>query len=186
MTTDRPATNRKSARKPLPLKMLFLFGNHAVLSGAFLVCYLTGDEDTYGMHQFAGYTVLAALALRVVVGLLAPAKSPLGLPRPSLSAALGWLGRVVIGDARARGQRSPLLAWMAVALIAVVGVAGLTGAVADYVTAVEHLHKEIGEFTLTIIIAHIALVVGLHVLKNPPTLDSPRRLAATRTESTAP
>ena len=47
-------------RPPSPAETGFLLLFHAVLSGAFLVAYLTGDEDTYGMHLFAGYTVLAA------------------------------------------------------------------------------------------------------------------------------
>ena len=48
-------------RKPLST-LAVLYGVHAAVSGAFLVAYLTGDEDTYGMHLFAGYAVLAALA----------------------------------------------------------------------------------------------------------------------------
>src|SRR3546814_3678244 len=55
---------------------------HAVFAGGFLVAYLTADEDTYAMHQFAGYVVLAALALRLAVGLLTPVGHPLRLPRP--------------------------------------------------------------------------------------------------------
>ncbi|WP_448207134.1 hypothetical protein [Azospirillum sp. sgz302134] len=181
MTTDR---------KPTPAKLLFLLAFHATLSGAFLVSYLTGDEDTYAMHQFAGYTALAALAVRLAVGMVATAP-PLRLPRPSVPATLDWLGRLLTGDARARGQRSPLLAWMAVALLAGVGIAAATGAVADFVTPVEHLHKALGEFSLTIVLAHIALVFALHGLKNAAALGAAlrsliRRVRVIRQEASIP
>ncbi|MBF0392938.1 MAG: hypothetical protein HQL38_09675, partial [Alphaproteobacteria bacterium] len=53
---------------------------HAVLAGGFLVAWATGDEDYYSMHVFAGYVVLAAIAVRLAA---APA---LRLPRK------GWFG----------------------------------------------------------------------------------------------
>ena len=45
---------------------------HAWLGGGYLVAYLTADEDTYGMHLFAGYAVLAAVVVRLLAGLIAP------------------------------------------------------------------------------------------------------------------
>lgn len=182
MTTIETGSARS---RRMPAKMLFLLAFHATLSGSFLVSYLTGDEDTYGMHQFAGYTALAALAVRLLVGLLAPA-GPLRIPRPSLGATLDWLARLLTGDVRARGQRSPLLAWMAVALLAVVGAAAATGAVADFVTPVEHLHKALGEFSLTIVLAHIALIFALHGLKNAPAIAAALRARITRQEASIP
>lgn len=162
-----------SARKPSAAEMTALLAFHATVSGAFIVAYLTGDEDTYGMHVFSGYAALAAIVLRVAAGLLAPAGSPLRLPRPSAGAVAGWLGRLFAGDAKARTQRSPLTAWMAAALLSGVGLAAATGAVADFLVTVEHLHKEIGEATLPLILAHIALVFALHGLKRlPPGLAS--------------
>lgn len=53
-----------TARKPTALELGILLVFHAAISGAFLVAYLTGDEDTYGMHVFSGYTVLGAIAVR--------------------------------------------------------------------------------------------------------------------------
>ncbi|WP_042704516.1 hypothetical protein, partial [Azospirillum sp. B506] len=147
------------------------------------VAYLTGDEDTYGMHVFSGYAVLAAIVLRVAAGALAPAGSPLRLPRPSVTAVTGWLGRLFAGDAKARSERSPLTAWMAAALLAGVGLAAATGAVADFFVTAEHLHKEIGEAALPLILAHIALVFALHGLKRlPPGLAL--RLTAWRSSPT--
>ena len=96
-----------------------LKGWHAWLAGSFLVAYVTADENTYAMHQFAGYAVLAAIVARLVGGLLAPAGSPLRLPRPDTKATLAWLSS-------GKG-RHPLFAWSAVVLLAVVESAVVDG-----------------------------------------------------------
>jgi cytochrome b len=127
---------------------------HAVFAGGYLVAYLTADEDTYAMHQFAGYLVLTALAVRLAFGLLAPAGHPLRLPRPSLSDIRAWLAR--------RRGRNPLFAWFAVALLAVVGLAAISGAVADYLPPVEDLHEAVAESSLWLIVAHIAFVTVIY------------------------
>ena len=177
---------QRPSRRKTPAKLLFLFAFHATLAGSFLVGYLTGDEDTYGMHQFAGYTALAALVVRVAVALAAKA-GPLRFPRPSPRATLDWLARLLAGDVRARGQRSPLLAWMAVAVLAVVGAAAATGAVADFVTPVEHLHEAIAEASLAVVLAHIALVFALHGLKKASAIGAALRARFThRPEASAP
>ncbi|MCW2244334.1 hypothetical protein [Azospirillum canadense] len=46
MATIDVSAPRTPTRRPLPGKMLFLLAFHATLSGAFLVSWLTGDEDT--------------------------------------------------------------------------------------------------------------------------------------------
>ncbi|NUB15831.1 hypothetical protein GAY28_26675 [Azospirillum brasilense] len=69
------------------------------------------------------------------------------------------------GEARGWGPRRPLLAWMALALLAVVGAAALSGAVADFVVPLEKLHEALGEFSLPVVLAHVALVVALLGLK---------------------
>ena len=130
---------------------------HAWLAGSFLVAYVTADENTYAMHQFAGYAVLAAIVARLVGGLLAPAGSPLRLPRPDLRAAWAWLST--------RKGRHPLFAWFAAALLAVVGLAALTGALADNAAWMEHPHEAIAEASLWVIFAHIAFVTYMYAGK---------------------
>ncbi len=141
-------------RKPTAAEMTVLLFLHAALSGAFIVAQLTGDGDTYVLHQVAGYTALAAIAVRVVAGLQAPAGSPLRLPRPALSLS--------------NQRRNPIYAWMAAILLVVVGAAAVTGAISDALAAVEHLHEAIGEFSLPIVIGHVALVPLLQALKHTP------------------
>ena len=154
-----------AGRKPTGAETAFLLLFHATISGAFLVAYFTGDEDSYGMHVFSGYAVIVALTARLLAGLLAAGGSPLRLPRPSAAAVGTYLRRIRETGLAAFAQRSPLLAWMAVALLIGVGAAAITGAVADFTTAVEDLHEALGEAALYIVIAHVALVLCLHVLK---------------------
>ncbi len=168
-----------ASRKPTAAEMTALLAFHATLSGAFIVAYLTGDEDTYGMHVFSGYAVLIAIALRVAAGVLAREGSPLRLPRPSSRPLLDWVKRLVSGDPKARSERSPLIAWAAAALLIGVGLTAASGATADFVVAVEDLHEALGEASLAIVIAHVALVFALHGLKRLdallPSGWSPRR-----------
>nr|WP_247878373.1 hypothetical protein [Azospirillum sp. TSO22-1] len=142
------------------------------MSGAFLVAYLTGDEDTYRMHVFSGYAALAALAARVIAGLTAADGSPLRFPRPSTEDLRRWIVRLAAGDSQARAGRSPLIPWMAAALLVGVGATALTGAVADFVTLVEDLHEALGEIALWIVVGHSAVVLALHRLKRPRPLGA--------------
>jgi len=127
---------------------------HAWVAGGFLVAYVTADEDTYAMHLFAGYAVLAAIAARVLAGLLAPAGSPRAFPRPSLSATRTWLAT--------RRGRHPLFAWLALALLASVGLAAMSGALADGLTWLEKPHEALAELSLWVIGGHVAFVATLY------------------------
>lgn len=162
--------NRVTGRKPTRGELGFLVLFHAALSGAFLVAYLTGDEDTYAMHVFAGYTVLAALAARLVAALLAPAGSPLALPRPTTSPTLAWLRRLIAGDrqAGARG-RSPLYPWMAAAMLGFVALVAGSGWIADRLPSIEELHEGAAELTPAVILAHIVVAAALQGLRRRAT-----------------
>lgn len=131
-----------------------LKGWHAWLAGSFLVAYLTADENTYAMHQFAGYAVLAAMVARLAGGLLASAGSPLRLPRPQLKETLSCLS--------SRKGRHPLFAWFAVVLLLMVGLAALSGAVADGAAWMEHPHEAISEASLWVILGHVAFVTWMY------------------------
>lgn len=123
---------------------------HAWVAGAFLVAYVTADEDTYAMHLFAGYAVLAAIAARLLAGVFAPASSPFGLPRPSLASF------------SARKGRHPLFAWLAAALLAAVGLAAATGALADGAPWLEDPHEAIAQASLWVIGGHIAFIAFIY------------------------
>ncbi|MGC2857551.1 hypothetical protein ACM64Y_18925 [Novispirillum sp. DQ9] len=140
-----------SKRKPSRLELAALRFWHAALAGGYGVAYVTGDEDTYAMHLFSGYVVLGVVVLRLLAGLLAPEGSPLRLPRPSLAALKAWLGG-------AKGMRNPLFAWIGAAVLAAVGVAAASGALADVVLALEDPHEAVAEASLWVIAGHVAFI----------------------------
>ena len=130
----------------------FLMLWHATFSGGFIVAYLS--EDIYAMHLFSGYLVLTAVIVRVLAGLWARPKSPLSLPNP-MNATRIWLKKVSAGGK----ARNPLLAWIAMALLGVVGLAALTGGMADIFPALDDLHEAVAEFTPVVIFGHIGIVL---------------------------
>lgn len=168
-----------SRRKPSPAELAILFAFHAALSGAFLVAYVTGDEDTYGMHVVAGYTVLGALLVRLTAGVFAPTGSPLCLPGPRVAEAGRYMRRLLSGDSAVRQERSPLYAWMAAILLIATSVAAVSGAVADFVPKLDDLHEALGEIALYLALGHIAIVAARHAVK-------PRRSVLSAASSRAP
>ena len=126
---------------------------HAALAGAFVVAYLTAGEDFYAMHQFAGYGVLVAIALRLLLGAMANGRGPLRLPHP-LQAVRAWRER--------RAGRNPLFAVFAAALLATVGAVALLGAAADFLPRLEDLHEAVAEASLWLIAGHVAFVFYMH------------------------
>jgi len=125
---------------------------HAWLAGGFVVAWATADEDTYAMHQFSGYAVLAAIVLRLAIGMIAAKPSPWRLPRPRLV----WTGK----------GRNPLLAWFAALLLGVIGLAALLGALADGVPWLEDPHEAVSTLSLWVICGHVAFVTFLFGGKN--------------------
>jgi len=120
-------------RWELPAQRLW----HAALAGGFLVAWLTADEDTYKMHVFAGYWVLIAVALRLGLATVGTPQGPLALTRPGRSRLMIWMGSVVM---------------------TMVGIAALTGVIADGKSAFEDVHEGLSNAALWLIPAHAALV----------------------------
>lgn len=133
------------SRKPNRFEMMFLMMFHGVLTGSVLLTYLSGD-DVYFLHKFAGYVICGALLARLAAALLAPKSSPLCLSTPKLFV-------------RREGGRSPLFAWMAVALMTATAAAALSGLLADSI-GFKDLHEGLAEGILPVFIfAHMALVL---------------------------
>lgn len=143
-----------SMRKPARAEYRLLRLWHAWILGAYVVAYLTADEDTYALHLFSGYAVLAAIAARVLAGLIMPAGSPFDLPRPHWRIVTAWLHQ--------RKGRHPLFSWFAAALLVGVGLAAASGVMADGLTWMEDPHEALAEFTLWLIAAHVAFVAIIH------------------------
>lgn len=126
---------------------------HAWLAGSYLVAYATADEDSYAMHLFSGYSVLAAILLRLLAGALSSA-GPWRLPRPSLAALRRGLF--------SRRGRHPLFPWFAAALLALVGLSAVSGALADGATWLEDPHEAVSELSLWVVFGHLAFVTVIH------------------------
>lgn len=156
-------------RKPRAIEFSILFGWHAIFSGAFIVAYLSGDEDTYAMHQFAGYLLLAALVIRLIVAMVAPLGSPLRLRRPDLASLKAW-ATTALENVRAMSDRlpalprAPVFAAMAALLLAVIGSTAASGAVADFIPLIEDLHEAFGTLALWVVLGHVAIVLVIHAL----------------------
>ena len=126
---------------------------HATIAGGFLVAWMTGDsDDLYMMHQVAGYTVLVAVVLRLVVGVFAT-RAPWRLPRPSVSGARRWMAE--------RRGRNPGFAWLAVALLVTVGASAGAGMAAHWLPQVEDLHAALSDAALWVIGAHVVFILAV-------------------------
>jgi len=147
--TEPAAPRRGRNRLALPAMRVW----HAVILGGFLVAWLTGDsDDLYMMHQVAGYTVLIAVVLRLLVGLVAT-RAPWRLPSPSPAAARRWLAE--------RRGRNPGFAWLAVALLITVGASAGAGMAAHWLPQVEDLHGALTDAALWVIAAHALFIVAV-------------------------
>ena len=152
--------NPPPGRKPSKTELSFLMGWHGLLSGAFLVAYVTG-EGSYAMHVFSGVMVLLALGIRLLVGLGAPKGSPLALPTLSLPPA----GQAPSGI---RAVQRLINNWMAAALLVLITLAALSGWFAHDIGMYDDLHEGLAEATPALIFVHIAFAVTFHALKSLP------------------
>jgi len=123
-------------RWELPLYRLW----HAALAGGFLVAFLTGDEDTYRMHVFAGWWVLAIVLTRLALAVIGSPRGPLVLKRPGRSALMSGVALLVLG---------------------MVGIAAWSGVIADDHPTVEDLHEGLANLALAGIGTHLAVVLWL-------------------------
>lgn len=141
---DTGGMTMTKSRKPNRFEMSFLFTFHGALTGGIMLTYFV-DEDIFFLHQFAGYVVCVAILVRLFAATLAPKNSPLALSWPKLFAPR-------------QGGRSPLLAWMAVALITTTALAAFSGLLAESI-GFGDLHEALAEGVLPVFIfAHIAIV----------------------------
>ena len=146
MTTDALTVRPSPLLSTRTVKLIL----HALLSGAFLVAYFSGDEDTYAMHLAAGYLTLVVLTARTGAGLTASAGHLLHLPQP------GRLADLV----RRPWSAGP---WLTALLLAGIAAACISGVFADQLprSLVGHLHGGLGEIAMNLALAHILFVSAL-------------------------
>jgi cytochrome b len=135
---------------------------HWGVAGLFPLAYLTGEDATLP-HRAAGYMILALLALRVAWGFVGPGHARFADFVHGPGAVLDHLRRLRDGTAPRHLGHNPAGGAMALALMAMLGVIGLTGHLMTTDAwwgseTLAHLHEFAVNATLGL--------VGLHLLGN--------------------
>jgi cytochrome b len=153
---------------------------HWLFAFSFLGAYLTAEGERWRlMHVTLGYTMAGLLAFRVLYGLFGPRQAGLGLLWRKLASAPAWLRSVRAGmqqgtltGINGRQAQNLLMALAVIALMAMVVPLTLSG----YATYndwgdvlggewLEEVHEVLGNAFLAVVLAHLALILGLSVLR---------------------
>jgi cytochrome b len=168
---DAPAPSRRVVDAPTRLF-------HWLFALCFLGAYLTADGDDHWrlLHVTLGYTLAGLLAFRVLYGLLGPRHARLGLMWRKLASAPAWLRSLPqarsLADINGRQGQNLLMALGVVSLLLIVLPLTLTGYATyndwgDFLGGdwLEDLHEFFGETMLILVLAHVALIAALSLLR---------------------
>ena len=150
---------------------------HWLFALSFLGAYVTADGESWRLlHVTLGYTMAGLLVFRVLYGLLGPRQAGLGLMWRKLAGAPAWLrsltqSRSLAGINWRQGQNL-LMALAVVALLLMVVPLTLSGYATyndwgDFLGGdwLEEVHEFFGEAFLFVVLAHLALIAGLSLLR---------------------
>jgi len=150
---------------------------HAIFALSFLGAYLTADGERWrALHVTLGYTMAGLLAFRVLYGLVGPRQAGLGLLWHKLGGLPAWLRSLATGLRQARlagvpwRQGQNLLMALAIFTL-LVTVVPLTlsgyGTYNDWFGGewLEEVHEFFGNTLLAVVLAHLALIVGLSLAR---------------------
>lgn len=165
----RPAAAARGRRvTDAPTRMF-----HWLFALSFVGAYLTADSEHWrALHVTLGYTLAGLLGLRVLYGLLGPRQARLGLLWRKLGGLPAWLRTVAqtrsITGPHGRQGQNLLMALAIVALLVLVAPLTLSG----YATYsewggdwLEEVHEFLGNSFLAVVLAHLALIAGLSLLR---------------------
>lgn len=150
---------------------------HWLFALSFLGAYVTADGERFRLlHVTLGYTMAGLLVFRVLYGLFGPRQAGLGLMWRKLSSAPVWLKSLRTARSLSainwRQGQNLAMALAVVALLVMVVPLTFSG----YATYNEwgdflggdwlgELHEFFGEAFLFVVLAHLALILGLSVLR---------------------
>lgn len=150
---------------------------HALFALSFLGAYLTADGERWrALHVTLGYTMVGLLVFRVLYGWLGPRQAGLGLMWRKLGGLPVWLRSLATGLRQASLSGIPwrqgqnLLMTLAIFTL-LVTVVPLTlsgyGTYNDWVAGdwLGELHEFLGNAMLAVVLVHLALIVGLSLLR---------------------
>ena len=179
-SVDTRAPGGATATTPAPRRLVTdaptrMF--HWLFALSFVGAYLTAESEHWRLvHVTLGYTLAGLLVFRVLYGLLGPRQAGLGLLWRKLTGVLPWLHSVLSAPALSavhwRQAQNLLMALAVFALLVLVVPLTLSG----YGTYnnwgdvlggdwLEELHEVVGEAFLFLVLAHLALIAGLSLLR---------------------
>ena len=144
---------------------------HALFALSFLGAYLTAEGERLRLlHVTLGYTLAGLLAFRVVYGLLGPRQVRLSVLLRKLAGLPAWLRSLQATAPLQTNWRQGQNLVMPLAILALLGLAvPLTvsgyGSYNDWGDWLEDVHEVVGNAFLTVVLAHISLVVVLSLLR---------------------
>ena len=153
---------------------------HWLFAFSFLGSYLSAESENWRMlHVTLGYTVAGLLTFCVLYGLWGPPQARLSLMwrklKPMgqwLSASQRLLSNAPTAPSHWRQGQNLLMALIIVALLVLIAPLSLSGYAAfnewgDFLGGdwLEEVHEFLGETTWTLVLLHLALIVGLSLLR---------------------
>jgi cytochrome b len=150
---------------------------HWLFALSFLGAYLTADGERWRLlHVTLGYTMAGLLGFRVLYGLFGPRQAGLGLLWRKLTGAPIWLKSLTSASSLSainwRQGQNLLMALAVFALLAMVLPLTLSGygtynEWGDFLGGdwLEEVHEFFGEAFLFVVLAHLALIAGLSLLR---------------------
>lgn len=147
---------------------------HWLFALSFLGAYLTADGERWrALHVTLGYTLAGLLVFRVVYGLFGPRQAGLGPMWRRLGGARAWLQSAArsgsIGAIDWRPGQNLLMTLATATLLGIVVPVTLSG----YATYndwggewLEELHEFFGNAFLAVLLAHVALVAALSLVRS--------------------
>jgi cytochrome b len=150
---------------------------HGLFALSFLGAYLTADGEHFRLlHVTLGYTMAGLLVFRVLYGLFGPRQAGLGLLWRKLTGLPVWLRSVRSAPSLSvinwRQAQNLLMALAVFALLVMVVPLTLSGygTYNDWGDVLggdwlEEVHEFFGEAFLFVVLAHLALIAGLSLLR---------------------
>lgn len=144
---------------------------HWLFALSFAGAWITAESERWrGVHVTLGYAFGALLLLRLVYGLVGPRQARLSLLWHRASGLRDWVrqalaGRVDLSRAATLGMGAAMLLLMAVAAPLVLsGHAGYVDGL-GMADALEEVHEFFANSAMALVLAHLALIVLLSVLR---------------------
>ncbi|HKJ76580.1 MAG TPA: cytochrome b/b6 domain-containing protein [Gammaproteobacteria bacterium] len=162
-------------RLPKPFELLLFW--HGLLAGSYTIAYITA-EGAHGLHQFAGYTAVALLAVRLLVGWRAAGRGAWAFPVPRAAQWRTFAGKLASGNLHVLRGRTPFAPLSGLVLLSLLVVVAVTGLLADWFGA-EDLHEGPAEASLAMVAVHVAIVgLGPALKRWGPALARPSARSA--------